>query len=199
MSFSQLISSNYLYNSSILDDNVDPKLLDSNIVYAQNTHIQEILGEALYMSIMNQSAANIYTSVYYQTLLYNWIQPALMYWALYESAPYIQFKFTNKSILKQTSDHSEAIALTDLTYLRNDLRNKAEAYTSRVREYIINNPSQLPEYYQTVNMGAIRPNNTAYDSGWQFSSPSEWTKIPTRYDGGCQGCGADGSSIPVGP
>lgn len=163
--FAQLIDVQYIFNHYAIDDNVDSKLIDPFIITAQDLHIQSILGENLYQSIMNQVASGTFTSSAYQTLLNNYIQPSLMHFAVYEALPFIHFKLTNKSILQMTSDKSVASGLDVAKYLRDNVRNTAEFYNQRIRSHIINNQSQFPEYYSYFGYEQITPRRTTYFSG----------------------------------
>lgn len=151
------ISTQYVKERSLVESNVDDKLLEYYIRKAQDIHTQSILGQDLYESLMNQAASGTFNSAFYQTLLNNYVQPALLEWTIYESIPYINWKFTNKAIVQQTSDKATGITTGDLKWLKNLQMNDSGFYDQRVREYIINNPSEFPEYYTLNGVETIPP------------------------------------------
>lgn len=200
MAYIEFITTQYVKDRSIVESNVDDKLLQYYIRKAQDLHTQIILGQDLYESLMNQ-AATTFNSTFYQTLLNNFVQPALLEWTIYESIPYINFKFTNKAIVQQTSDHAQGITTTDLKWLKNLQMHDAGFYDQRVREYIINNPGEFPEYYQLNGVEIIPPASLTGFS-YIFTSKSgrgaRGRRGPTYWGdaaggGGC--CGPNGAPL----
>ena len=195
------ISTEYVKERSIVESNVDDKLLEYYIRKAQDIRTQSILGQDLYQSLMNQAGNNNYTSTWYQQLLYNYVQPALLEWTIYESIPYINWKFTNKAIVQQTSDHATGISTGDLKWLKSLQMNDAGFYDQRVREFIINNPGEFPEYYQLNGVEVIPPAQlTGFNYIYTSKSgrgargrrgPSYWGSSTTA--DGC--CGPNGTPI----
>jgi hypothetical protein len=189
MAYVQLIDTDYVFLHTTIDQNTDPALINPNILVAQDTTIQQIIGQNLYQTLMNQvydgsieSAGNIA----YKTLLNNFIQPALGHWAVWYSLPDIQYRLTNKSILSKTTDSAKTTGLDELIYLRNNVKHYADFYNQRIREQIVNNPSSYPEYFQTIGIDRIRPKRTTYFSGWS-TSPTNSTarRLPGYSDPDC--------------
>ncbi len=186
MAFAQLLSAQYLIDRNIVDSNVDTKLLSTGIIMGQDLNIQTILGETLYQSLMNQQIAGIWNTQLYQVLVYDYIQPALMWWAMYHSSPFITFKLTNKTIVQQTSDHSTAATTDNLEYLRQIFRDNAEWYTQRIREQIANNTTAYPEYFTFMGVERIQPKRTVYFSGIYHGNRTQKRIIKPGYgDPGC--------------
>jgi hypothetical protein len=157
MAFIEFITTQYIKERSIVESNVDDKLLQYYIRKAQDLHTQIILGQDLYESLMNQAASGTFNSTFYQTLLNNYVQPALLEWTIYESIPFINWKITNKAIVQQTSDHATGVTTGDLKWLKSLQMNDSGFYDQRVREYIINNPGEFLEYYQLNGVERIAP------------------------------------------
>ena len=169
MAFTQLIDCEYVFIHSTIDKNTDAGIINPNIVVAQDTNIQEAIGYALYVKIMNLVySGDILLPSYskYQILLNNFIQPALCHWAVWHSLPSIQYKLTNKSILSKTTDNATTTGLAELKYMRENVKHYADFYNQRIREQIINDPSSYPEYFQSVGIDRIRPKRSTYFSGW---------------------------------
>ena len=145
---------------------------------------------------MNQAATNTWNNPDYQLLVQNFIQPALMEWAIYEGLPFITFKLTNKTVTQQTSDHSTVAGISNVEWLRDIMRHSATWYTQRIREQIVNYPGSYPEYYTQVGIERISPRRTTYFSGIAVSRFPKGVKIRPGYGDPCCG-GIDGTGQPV--
>lgn len=189
MAFVQLIDTNYVFIHTTIDKNTDPDLLNPNIIVAQDTTIQQILGQFLYQTIMDMVADNTITTdpskSAYLLLLNNYIQPALAHWCVWFSLPDIQYRMTNKAVLKKDSENTTSTGLDELIYLRNNVKHYADFYNQRIREQIINNPSSYPEYFQSVGIDRIRPKRTTYFSGWSSGDSLYKKTTPGHGDPDC--------------
>ena len=158
------LSVDYLRDNTVINGNVDSEILEPFIVNAQNVHIETIVGTKLYNSIIASIEADTLAGVD-KTLIDDYIQPALIQWALYEALPFINYKLTNKSIATKSSDNSEAVALDELHYLRTAVRDVAEYMSERATMYLKANETLYPLYYDNVECDEIKPNKTNYFSG----------------------------------
>lgn len=146
MTYSTFITPEYVYRWSIVDDNVDPNLLQTFIIKAQDINIQTAIGNNLYVKLMSDISNNT-ISGYYQTLVNDYIQKCQLEWTIYHALPYINYRLTNKAVSEKKSDSSDATELKNIQYLREDVRSTAEFLTRRITEYIINNQAQFPEFF----------------------------------------------------
>lgn len=188
MAFVQLIDTDYVYLHTTIDKNVDPGLINPNIIVAQDTTIQQIIGQNLYQTLMDMVSTNSISNPsnsMYALLLNNYIQPALAHWAVWFSLPDIQYRLTNKTVVQKTNDNTQASSLDELIYLRNNVKHYADFYNQRIREQIINNPSSYPEYFQSVGIDRIRPKRTTYFSGWSGGAGGRRKPYPGHGDPDC--------------
>lgn len=146
-----------------LDANIDPNLLYQFILRSQSENLQEILGYNLYIKYNNDIAS---TGAPDQTgqyvyLMVNFIQPATALWTIYHAIPTMNFRLTNKAMSQKSSDNSQPSGITEVEYVRKDIRNAAEFATQRIREFIINDLNSFPEYMQLTGLDRItaKPNN----------------------------------------
>lgn len=166
-----LVNSTYVTENSIINTNVEPQLINRSIVDSQTIHIQETLGTNLYKAIESKIGdGNISEpqNQNYKTLLTEYIQPALLQWTVYEIIPFLKYKLMNKSVQIQTSENSTPADAQELTLFRAELKNKAEFYTQRLKDYICANISKFPEYNTTTSTSDMLPNKTTYSSGFVF-------------------------------
>jgi hypothetical protein len=159
---SQFVTTTYIYKYTVIEENVDTDLITKFIFQAQDLNIQATLGSNLYNKLINDCPQ--FTGDYL-TLVKNYIQPALAEWVVYHSLPFINFRLTNKAVSQKSSDNSSPSTIDDLRWLRDQVRNNAEFYSERIRDYIKNNPTSFPEFYTSVDNFDIKPNKTNYFSG----------------------------------
>lgn len=158
----QFISTDYVYKYSVIENNVDADLIKKFIWKAQDLNIQAAVGQNLYQKLMNDCPN--FTG-YYLTLVQDYIQPAQTEWCVYHALPFINFRLTNKAVSQKSSDNSNPSGIDDLKWLRDQVRNTAEFYSERIKDYIKNNPSQFPEFYTRKDSFEVKPNKTNYFSG----------------------------------
>lgn len=165
------ISCSYLKSHTTLNDNIDDNLLNSAIWEAQTIHIQQTIGSRLFNKILNlieTNDINLPVNADYKTLLDNYVVDCTAYWAWVECIPYLAMKTVNKGIERQNSEWSNAAAINEIEYLRDDIRNKAEFYTRRLSDFILENRIHYPEYIQNNRIDEMHPDGGEYFSGIQF-------------------------------
>ena len=167
MNKAKFITFEYLVKWTIMDENVDANLVEPFILQSQDINIQTIIGNTLYVRLMNDIITTGTTTGYYLTLMTDYIQPAQAQWAIYHSLPFLNYKLTNKAVSEKSSDNSAVTPLETVQYLRNTIRDNAEFLSTRIREYIINNQTQFPEYFSPNNQNllSIKPQVNNYFGG----------------------------------
>ena len=186
MSKIYLVSCDYLKENTTINNNVDNNLLNNSIWEAQSMHIQQITGTELYnkiIGLVENNQIGLAVNVKYKSLLDNYIRPAIVYWAWYESITYIAFKVVNKGIELQNSDYSNNTSIDQMEYLRDEIRNKAEFYSQRLTDFMYQNRSDYPELLGNHHIDQLHPTSNQYFSGIQFDSCGECGCIRTMgYD-----------------
>lgn len=162
MAKAAFIDTPYIYKYTIIETNVDADLILKFIWKAQDLNIQSAIGQNLYTKLINDCPN--FQGAYY-TLVVDYIQPCLAEWVVYHALPFINFRLTNKAVSTKSSDNSLPSTADDIRWLRDQVRNNAEFYSERLKDYIRNNPSSFPEYYQRTLSFEINPSKTAYFSG----------------------------------
>ena len=167
MNKAKFLTFEYLVKWTIMDENVDANLVEPFILQSQDINIQTIIGNTLYVKLMNDIITTGTTTGYYLTLMTDYIQPAQAQWAIYHSLPFLNYKLTNKAVSEKSSDNSTVTPLETVQYLRNTIRDNAEFLSTRIREYIINNQTQFPEYFSPNNQNllSIKPQVNQYFGG----------------------------------
>lgn len=159
------ISEQTLKDRSLLQDNVDPKLIKPTIKAAQDMFIEPILGTGLYLELQEQIADDD-LSVLNKKLLDNYITDCLCWYVASEMVMSLSFKLTNKNVLRKTSENSEVTSISELFDVMNLYKNKAEWYAQRITNYLCENNTDYPLYDNPGNgVDVIHPNNSSYFSG----------------------------------
>lgn len=182
------IGTQYLRDNSIINDNVDEKVLGPLIRLAQDKYIQAIVGSNLYNALILQVIAGSVTGDY-KILLEEYIMPTLIQYAVYESIPYLNFKFRNKSISKQTSDTSVPVELAELSYMRENVQSTAQFYAERMSVYLRLNSTLYPEFM--AGLEDMAPTRQNYFGGIHIPRKHINWNVPITYDGYGRG-GMDG-------
>lgn len=159
------ISEQTLKDRSLLQDNVDPKLIKPTIKQAQDIYIEPILGTGLYRQLQTQIAANN-VSVLNATLLNNYITDCLCWYVASEMVMSLGYKLTNKNVLRKNSENSETPSLSELFDLMEYYKNKAETYAQRTTNYLTEFITSYPLYNNAGSgVDIIQPNGTSYSTG----------------------------------
>lgn len=159
------ISEQALKDSSIINENVDMKLLLPTIKLAQEKYVLPILGTALYNELKTQ-ITNSTLTVLNETLLDDYIQPCLIWWIMAESPMPLTYKFMNKSVATRSSENANAASLNDLLKLEERFKDNAEWYSQRITNYLLENSTQYPLYLNPGNgIDTIVPKKTMYSTG----------------------------------
>lgn len=164
MGYVLFITTQYLKDNTVINDNLDSELLEPFIVQSQDKYIEPILGTDLYNKLKSDITGSSVSGVY-KTLLDEYVQKTLIHWALYEAMPFLNYKLTNKAVSKKDSDNSEPADLDEVKYLRQGIRDTAEYFSQRITDYLCANSTSFPEYTSNNDLDDIRPNSTSYFSG----------------------------------
>lgn len=159
------ISETTLKDRSLLQDNVDPKLIRPTIKQTQDMFIEPILGTGLYQELQNQIEDNALTGLN-KKLLDLYITDCICWYVASEMVMSLGFKMTNKNVLRKNSENSNDASLSELFDLMEYYKNKAQWYAQRVTNYLCENIVDYP-LYNNPGSGSdvIQPNGTSYSTG----------------------------------
>lgn len=168
-----LISTEFLKAHTIINNNVTDELLNNAIFEAQVIHIQQTIGTKLYEKLLTLVRTNdIHQAQYadYKNLLDGYVMECTAYWALYECLPYIRYKVVNKGVETQNSEWSNGVDSQELNRLQESIADKAQFFTRRLSDFILQNRTLYPEYIMNNRIDELHPNGGEYFSGFQFDS-----------------------------
>jgi len=169
------ISEDKLKDSTAINLNVDVNLLLPYVRQAQKLYVETKLGTDLNQKLKDLIVAgtlSLPANAAYKTLIDDYIGDMLPNWAFYHAIPFLRFKIENGNIYSKTSETGNSLSTGEAQHLREEVRNTAEYYTERLRDYICNNNSLFPEY--NTNTGAdVDPDRNAYYNGMNLERPQE--------------------------
>jgi len=139
------ISTTYLRQNTPIEDNVDDDKILPYIIQAQQTILQEGIGETG-MNALNTAVKNNTLTPDEEAFMKNYVQPLVAQYAFYLMFPFLNFKSTNKAISKESSEFSTPADLDEIRYLRSAILDMAEFYKRRMVKYLLDHPAMFIWY-----------------------------------------------------
>ena len=153
-----------LKQNSLIDGNVDIDKFIQFIKIAQQIHIQNYLGGALYDKISNDITNGTLTDPYL-TLVKDYIKDMLIHYAMTDYLPFAAYQIGNGGVFKHVSENSESVSKNEIDTLIDKHRNFAQFYTRRFVDYMSFYNSNFPEYNKNQN-NDMYPDTDANFTGW---------------------------------
>lgn len=146
-----LLSEATLKENSVLQDNVDMKVVTPTIYHVQNFYILPILGTSLFNEIIDQVRVNN-VSALNKTLLDLYITPCMIWYTRAELLIHMTYKMFNKAVGVQNADNMNPASLDELIYIKNEATNNAQEYAQRLTKYLLANEDQYPLFLNQPNV-----------------------------------------------
>jgi hypothetical protein len=151
--------------TTILGGNVDPDKYVVNIVFAQLSVIEPLLGSELYDKIKadfedNDLAGN------YLTIFNEYVKPIVKHESLAEYIEVSNFMIDNGGTFKHTAENRELPTKDDTQFLAGKYHSLAQMYIGRFKKWICLNMSSVPEYKRYQD--EVNAQNVEVKSGWYF-------------------------------
>ena len=155
-----------LVRNSILDGNVDTNKFIQFISLAQTIHIQNYMGTELYEELIGKIPdIDNNANAKYKTLLTEYIQPMLIWFAQVEYIPFAAYQIRNGGVYKHQSETSETVSKEEVDFLVEKARTNAEWYSRRFIDFMSFNQATYPEYTSNTN-DDIYPSYDSTFNGW---------------------------------
>jgi len=147
-----------------LHNNVDDKLINPEILTAQDMYILPALGTGLYerlqTGIQDQDLTNNEA-----TLLDTYITPCLVYFVMSELPMGLSYQFYNKGMIRKSGEGQENPSASDMIDVADRYKSRAEFYKQRLVKYLKekSGTNMFPLYNNPGNgYDVIVPDNEAY-------------------------------------
>jgi hypothetical protein len=154
----------YLRENTVIGDSVDGTIIQPVVRLVQDKYIHPILSSSLYTELQDQINNNTLSGDYL-TLMTQYVVPCMSQYCIYELVPYLNYKFRAKGISRQTSDTSTPADLSELYYIRDNIRDTAQFYGDMLTKYLCANHNLFPEYNVVNTADDLTGNSSDYFGG----------------------------------
>lgn len=169
MPYPLFISRNDIIKNTPLNGSIDADKLLPFVRTAQEKQMYNLLGTVLYEYLQAQILAGTFGNLnaYYQDLMSEHVKPTLIWYSVVEYVPFSQITFKSEGAVKHQSDQSVAPSQKEIDYLKEQARQNADWYATRLQNYLIAYSDQIPQYLESVgNLTQIYPDQAnAYFGG----------------------------------
>lgn len=167
----KFVSASYIKENTIIEMNVDESKITPIILKVQDLYLKQILGSSFYDHMNNSTAVYLgyetgttLTSAEYN-LLVDYIKPFVAEYVVYEALPFLNYKATDKGISKESSEFSQPADLSEIKYLRNDVKDMAEFRGKRLAKYLCDHGQDFPEWQNPEQPENLPKNSKTYFNG----------------------------------
>lgn len=144
--------------------NVDTDKIMPHIKIAQDLHILPLLGTKLYEKLQTDiSGASL--AGHYETLVEEFIQPALVHLAATEFISFHAYEINNGGIYRHESENATTLSANEIDNLRQRQLDIANHYRRRLVDHLVYYPQRFPEYNQDQDDG-MYPQTTRRSNRW---------------------------------
>ena len=164
MATALFISRTDLVRNSIIDGSVDYDKIVQFLKLSQEIDIQNLLGTDLYNRI-STDIENSTLSGDYLTLVSDYIQPTLIWFAQVNYIPFAAYTIAKGGVYKHSSETGENVNKNEVDYLVGKAREYANYYSTRLVDYLCFNQSKFPEYTSNSD-NDISPDTDTVFNGW---------------------------------
>lgn len=148
---------------SIVQENVDDKLIAPIIWDVQNVEIQTLLGTPLYADLQTKILNNTLNTDE-KNLINIYITPVLKWALLRELTTSTVYQLTNKGILQMFADQEKPPSANDIYAVRMYASNRFDWFSARFIDYMGQFFYKFPKYLSIINYSDIPPLTRAYKS-----------------------------------
>lgn len=156
----EMITTTEIKSLAIVDANIDTAYFDQYILMTQRKYIKPFLGVDFYDELTTQIAGASLTTAN-DTLLDDYIKPALAHYVVYVSLPQLRSQVAKGGVFLNLSDTADAVSDLGYGQIRDDYLAKAETFIDEIdnyiKEYRKTNTNAYPLYCgkQSQNGGII--------------------------------------------
>jgi hypothetical protein len=181
MATALFISEDFLKDNTQVSKNVDVKYIREAILWAQDSEIQTVLGTTFYEELKTDVIANTLTGVN-KALMDDYILPCLKHYVTAECVAMAHYKITNKGLQIQNSEQSQPAFKSEVDFLIEKEKNKAQFYQQRLINYLCEFEVQFPSYANPDSgVHIIQPSRNAYTTSFFLGRSMKPTTLQQKY------------------
>lgn len=140
-----LITAEDIKENAPISASIDVQLLEPFLPLAQTFHLKPVLGTTLYNELIDAVSGDTLSGANY-TLLVNYIQPMLTWYAYLEALPFIWSKTSARGLTKDFSDTSQALDRKELEMMKQEILDKAVTFKNLMIDYLEDNQTTFTSY-----------------------------------------------------
>jgi len=167
-----MMGETYLKQMTIINDNVDMKVITPTIEDVQRLYVEDVLGTQLFNQILSQIGSNTVSSAN-QTLLDNYILPFMKYYVLMEVSPVFKIRYMNKGLMVKSSDNSQPASQEEMLYIMDRWRDNAQKLAQKCTDYLRDNTATYPLFLTNYRYYESQPNQNNFSSGFYTKDRNE--------------------------
>lgn len=141
MTDTYLIGASKIKELSPVHDNVDNDIIKQSILTCQQMYLEPTIGSGLYDYIIDNVDS---LNSDYTTLLEKYIHPVLLHWVLADIVDILTYRYTNIGVQTKSGENSLPIGAPEVRRMRNRYRNRADAYSRDLWDYLCENNDTFP-------------------------------------------------------
>lgn len=159
-----------LKEQSLIDNNVDNKLLLPTLVKVQDLYLQAILGTPLFEDLQTKITADptLAGNANELLLMNKYIKKVLIYYVCMHTPAALKYRLMNKGAMVKSSDNAQAAEASELKVVKDDFRIDAEGYAELLTKYLKANTTLFPLYDDNTETG-MNALGTNYTTGIDLS------------------------------
>jgi hypothetical protein len=155
-----------------MSGSVDVDKFIQYIKIAQEIHLQRYLGTDLYKRLQAGIIAKDLNADE-KTLLNDYIQQVLIYYAMVEYLPFAAIQVSNGGVFKHLPENASPVDKSEIDYLVQKHRDTAQYYSKRLVDYLCNNTALYPEYSTNTDNEISPTRRVDYSGGWYLGDASD--------------------------
>lgn len=152
-----------------LGGNIDVDKIKPVIFDVQITVIEPLLGTNLYNKIITDFENDDLSGDYLE-LYDNYLKPILRHQIFAEYVEIASYSVDNGGIFKHQPENSQIVEKSEVQYLAQTQRTKAQMYVDRAQRYLCN--KNMPEFREW-NILNNKVSNLSLSGGWHFGGNNE--------------------------
>lgn len=159
-----------LKEDSLIDPNVDNKLLLPILVVVQDVYLQAILGTPLFEDLQDkiETDPTLAGNANELLLMRKYIKKVLMYYVCMHAPMALKYRMMNKGVMIKSSENSQAAEAIELKVVKDEFKYIAETYAELLTKYLNENKTLFPLYGQQTDTG-MNAAATNYTTGIDLS------------------------------
>lgn len=164
-----LINRDDIMRITALKGNIDEDKILPHVKTAQDIHLQPVIGTRLLdkcKALIEADELDDPANEIYKQLVYVYITPALVFYTMADTLPFLQYEIANGGIFQHQSENSATPPVEEVDKLLQKFKDKGEFYGNRLTDWLCDNQSKIPELSGAGSDTDLPASGQATFHGW---------------------------------